>query len=478
MRTGLAALAAAALALPTFAPGTFAQPASVQPGPASPPAEEARTETSDQAAAQDAEREPSVAPLLGPVGNLFGLRDAAEARGLEFSVTYIGEVLRNASGGARRGSAYEGRVDLQADLDLGRAVGWEGAKIHANLFAIHGRGLSRGYAGNILTISGIEALPSTRLYELWFEQSFRGGSIRIGQLAADTEFQVSEYGALFVNSTFGWPASSGANLPSGGPAYPLATPGVRLRLDPAEGWTILAGAFNGDPAGAGEEDPQRRNRDGLRFRLRDEPFVIAEAQYAYGRGGLAGRVNLGAWYHFGRFPDPRFTQDGLSLADPEAGGSARLRRGNHGLYAGVDQAVWRGEGDARVGVFARAGASPGDRNLVSLYADGGIVAKGLVPGRPDDTFGLAAAYARLGGATRGLDRDARLFGTPDAPVRSSEVLIEATYQASVVPGWTVQPVLQRVIRPGGGAMAARAEGDPPRRARDATVIGLRTAIRF
>jgi carbohydrate-selective porin OprB len=55
-------------------------------------------------------------------------------------------------------------------------------------------------------VSNIEALPATRLYELWAEQKLFDNtvSVRVGQLAADTEFILSQYAAVFVNSTFGF----------------------------------------------------------------------------------------------------------------------------------------------------------------------------------------------------------------------------------------------------------------------------------
>jgi hypothetical protein len=60
---------------------------------------------------------------------------------------------------------------------------------HANLFQIHGGGLSRGALLNFMDVSGIEALPSTRLYEMWFEQKWgtklalRAGNRYVGNLA-------------------------------------------------------------------------------------------------------------------------------------------------------------------------------------------------------------------------------------------------------------------------------------------------------
>jgi hypothetical protein len=63
-------------------------------------------------------------------------------------------------------------------------------------------------------------------------------------------------------------------------------------------------------------------------------------------------------------------------------------RANLGIYAVIDQQIWRpptGEADKGAGVFARASASPADRDLIDLYFDGGTIFAGLIPGRPDVT---------------------------------------------------------------------------------------------
>jgi len=121
------------------------------------------------------------------------------------------------------------------DADLEKILGWNGAAFHASIHQIHGHGLSGNNLDNLLVVSGIEALPATRLFNLWIEQKFAGGvSIRAGQLSTQVaptqEFFVSQFGSLFVNATFGWPAIASVNLPSGGPTYPLATPG---------GWRLI-----------------------------------------------------------------------------------------------------------------------------------------------------------------------------------------------------------------------------------------------
>lgn len=428
----------------------------------------------------------TVQDALGLYGDPGGLRGALKAEGVEYSLTYVGDVLGNLSGGMRRGATYGGRLDFQFNADLEKLVGWQGATFHSNLYQIHGGGLSRGFVGNLLTVSSIEALPSSRLYELWVEQKVLDGqlAIKLGQIAADTEFAVSQTSTLFVNSTFGWPNIMGVDLPSGGPAYPLATPVVRLKYVPNANLSLQAGVFNGDPAGGRRSsvDPQRRNRTGTSFRVDDPAFVIAEAAYAYniavGDQGEPGTVTLGGWHHLARFDSPRVDVTGRSLAASSSSGIARRYRGNSGIYGIVDQTIYREPDDPNDGasVFARVSSSPGDRNLIDLYFDAGIAYKGLIPGRSDDTVGVGFALSSLSSSARGLDADALSLTGLGRLRRTSERAFEATYQAVVSPGVTVQPTFQYVFRPGGGVPNPR--GPAGARVGDAAILGVRATIRY
>ena len=61
-----------------------------------------------------------------------------------------------------------------------------GLTAYANIFQLHGsRGPDRELLDNLNTVSNIEAIPTTRLSEVWLEQSFWNGqaSLRAGQLA-------------------------------------------------------------------------------------------------------------------------------------------------------------------------------------------------------------------------------------------------------------------------------------------------------
>ena len=388
----------------------------------------------------------------------------------------------------RRRAILEGLLDLEIDVDLGPLVGWQGALLHTNLFQIHGAGLSRGTLDNIITVSGIEALPSSRVYELSFEQKLFDDrfSLRFGQLAADTEFAVTQTGTVFVNSTFGWPNNMAVVIPSGGPIYPLAVPGIRAKYVPNPNLSLQVGVFDGDPAGparsGADPDPQRRNRTGTNFRTNDPALVIAEAAYAYniepGSTGEAGTVTLGGWHHFGRFDSLRFDGNRVPLASPDSTGIARRFRGDSGLYGIIDQTIYREPDDPNDGasVFVRVAGGPSDRNLIDLYVDAGIAYKGLVPGRSDDTVGIAFALSRVSRTARAFDTDTILATGAPGPRRSSEAVLEATYQAVLGPGVTVQPDVQYIFRPSGGIANPR---DPDAgRIRNAAVFGLRTTIRY
>ena len=408
-------------------------------------------------------------PSLAPIDDLRDrLRDTY---GLYLHGNYIGDPYGDIGGGVRRGAAYAGRLDLQLDVDADKVAHLTGTTLHANAYQIHGRDLTNDI-GNLLSSNDIAALPTTRLYELWIEQKFGESlSVRAGQIGIDVEFLTSDYGANFIDATFGWPGLPALDLPEGGPAYPLATPAVRVRFNPVRSLTILAAVFDGEPAGPGPGNPQARDPSGLNFRLSDPPLVFTEAQYRYnqvaqGGEGLPGTLKVGGFAHFDHFPDQRF-------------GPLVQHTPDYGVYGVVDQQVYRVSGDEPdkgVGLFARIIAAPADRNLVDFYADAGFAALGLVPGREEDLFGLAAAFAHISPEAAAADRATSAATEIAAPVRDFEAVIEATYQIRVIPGFTLQPTFQYVMHPGGNIADPLRTGLAP--IRNAEVLGVTTIVRF
>ncbi len=404
--------------------------------------------------------------------------------GIKFAATYIGETLGNVSGGLKQGGVYEGRLNLAVDADLQKLAGLRELSFHANMFQLHGDGLSRENLQNFLVASGIEALPSTRLYELWFERKWGDTfSVRAGQLAADQEFMNAKYTDVFTNASLGWPAITSLDLPSGGPSPPLAALGARARANIGQNLTLVGGIFDGDAAGPGSSDPQLRDNTGTNFRINDPPLVIGEAQFIWngekGDPGLAGKFKIGGWRHFGQFPDQRYTLGGISIALAPSPGMPANLSGDYGIYSVFEQKLYRvgNDADRGIGIFARVSSSPSDRNLIDLYADGGIEFVGLADSRPKDKFGIAAGYARVSSRARGLDFDYQQVMGPAWPVRSFESVLTTVYQYEVRGGFTLQPNFQYFGHPGGGATSPMGP-NPGKSLKDAAVFGLRTVLKF
>ena len=186
---------------------------------------------------------------------------------------------------------------------------WKGLCFFVDGFQLHGVSITAANIGSLIPVSGIEATPATRLFEIWLEQKmFRERlSVRVGQLAVDSEFLLSEGAAWFLSATYGWPPITAADLPNGGPAYPLSQPAVRVAFNPSDRFGLMAAVYNGDPAGPDcEGDPQRCNAHGLDFELDDPPLLFVEGAYRYNQHALAGTIKLGGWNDFGKFENQRF----------------------------------------------------------------------------------------------------------------------------------------------------------------------------
>jgi porin len=424
-------------------------------------------------------------------GDWGGARTALEDKGIEVVLQYIGETL-GISGGTIPGgphAAFEGRLDMIVNTDLEKLVGWTGGKTHIRAFQIHNANGKNAatYTGSIADPSNIDAIATTRLFTAWFQQEFgKFASIRLGQLAADDEFLTSTTAGGLINGTFGWAGIMAANLPSGGPAYPLATPGVRLQINPSENLSLLGAVFAGDPAGkdcytTGAGVAQLCNKHGTTFSLDGGAFWLGEAQYNANQGpdakGLAASYKIGGWYHSGDFRDQQYGIDtGTGTVIPLGGGTTTdpiTLRGNLGVYGVVDQMFWRGA-DSSASFFVRAGAVNSDRSLVSWYIDGGVGLKGFIPGRAADTFTIGVAHAQISRDAVAADS---FYSAAGWPRRSGETVLELSYIAQIAPWWSLQPDFQYIHRPAGNVYIDAS--DPTLGViKDAYVFGVRTTMTF
>ena len=364
-------------------------------------------------------------------------------QGIDLFFDYTGEVMSNVSGGDRTGSGYNGLASFGIDADLNQALDWQGLTLRLSGMELHGSGIS-SRVGDVLGASNIEGHGSVRLYESWVEKSFAGESfsLRVGLLLADEEFSTVDTAGLFLNSTFGWPEFISMNTVNTGPAFYIPALGLRLRWEPGESWYGQIGVFDGDPFDSPEGD-DTVNRHGLHW----EPgngqgtFGMVEVGYGHnqseGADGLPGMYKLGGWWHSGEFEDFR---DGAS------------HDGIQGVYASGEQMVYREYSDQGLSLFVRAGFAPKDRSTIDYSFQVGLNYVGLIPGRDIDTTALGLSQAHI---------------TDDLSARTSESVIEASYEFVMSDDFIIQPSVQWVGDPGAtGALD------------DAVVLGLRVNLSF
>ncbi len=425
------------------------------------------------------------------LGDSLGIRPALADHGVEIYGGYTAEVWGNTTGGLKQGAVYTGLLDFGAEVDLEKAIGWQGASFNTTWLWLSGRDASEELAGNFLTISNIAGFETLRMLELWFQQDLfqredgpSGLSIRLGQLTADSEFVTSDYASLFINGTFGWPAFLYTNLPEGGPGYPMGTLGFRVAVSPWEWMTFQSAVFQGNVFA------QNVNRHGFRWDLNaDQGYLwMNEAQFRWNQdpAALPGQVKFGAWFHTADFENmDSSARDFDAHVDP----ANETHPWNFGFYSVVDQMLYRepGEsslspaepdgktitsfkGDKRVvttpsnqglGWFGRIAFEHENRNFVSFYFDTGLAYTGLIPTRDEDQLGVAFGYAQISSGSR------RTLESEGARGVGAEMVLEVTYQAVITPWLTIQPDVQFIINPGG-----------TQDLNNAFVIGARAAITF
>jgi porin len=407
------------------------------------------------------------------LGDMWGLHPWLSKYGLSLSILETSEVLGNASGGVNQGFAYDGLTQMILQLDTQRAFNWYGGTFNVSGLQIHGRNLSADNLYTLQTASGIEADDATRLWELWYQQKFLQEDrldVKIGQQSLDQEFMVSQNALLFVNTMFGWPMLPSADMPGGGPAYPLSALGIRARIRPVDSLTFLTGVFNGSPVSDNNGDPQKQNPSGTSFPLNGGALAIAEMQYSYPSLGsmvsadqsesLSGVYKLGFWYDTEDFADQEFDNE--------------THQGNYAVYAVMDQMIWNDpndpDGDRAINFFARAMGTPlEDRNPIDFSLNAGFTFHEPIPHRGDDTFGVGMGYAQVSDSVADLDQASGL------PVQSGETFVEVTYQYQLTPWCQLQPDFQYVFNPGGGIPNPNAPGQE---VKDEAVIGMRMNIIF
>ena len=374
-------------------------------------------------------------------------RSTLQDYGISYDAVYIQDFISNHGGGMKRaGADIDGimesmsHVYLTMELDTEAAGLWKNGTLFSSAFYHDGANPTTDFIGDLQIAENYMADDGFKIYELWYEHSFDLFGTELSLLAGlhdlNGEFSVTEYGLLFVQSSFGFNNEISNNIAVAN--YPVAALGFRAKWDIADNFFYRGEISDGDPG---------RDNCGLRhvnLGSKDGFVTFHEMVYHFGdmedSKSMPGTYKMGGWYHSDEFDDVR---------DTDANGNAIVHDGNYGIYFIADQMLLPGEGDTGMGAFFQIGGVPDDRNQVDFYVGAGIHYKGIIPQREDDIFGLAIAYAQIGDDQRDVDDlaeddPALSFHSTD----SHETVIELTYKTQVLAWLAVQPGVQRIFNPG------------------------------
>ncbi len=334
--------------------------------------------------------------------------------GFKFEASYIGDVVNNLSGGIKTGTRYLGMANIRAGFDTEKAGLWKGTFVYVNAANTHGAMPSAELLGDMQVASNIEAGNHTYIQELWIKQAFKNLELTAGLQDLNVEFAASEYGAMFLNSSFGILPIVSGNIPA--PIFPLTSLGLTAKWNILKNTTLLAAVYDGSPSDF-DYNPYNLN---WRFNNGDGMLAIAELQQQVEINKLPGVYKLGAYTHnhfIGRLFDQNF---------PDS-----LNHTTLGLYAYGDQELWQ-SGNKNLGMFFQLGYSPSKQSANHHYVGLGMNLTGLFGKTNSNILGLAVAHS---GFEAGM---------------GSETTIEMSYQANITPNVFIQPDIQYIIDPSGG----------------------------
>jgi len=279
-------------------------------------------------------------------------------------------------------------------VDTSRAQLWPGGKLFVHGRRNHGGNPTGDIIGDLQTASNIEAPDMFLVHEAWYEQQFDNGQVSIlfGLYDLNTEFLVSDYATLFLNSSFGIEPEVSGNVPTS--IFPKAGISLRGRVQSDKGYLQVA-ILDGDP--------QTR-----KLSTSEGQMIVVEGSL----GIAAGDWKAGYWRH-----TAEKLYNGQSFS------------GDYGFYGIVDQEIFPLNHGGSIGAFLQLGWVPHSRNEITQYIGAGLHMNGLVPGRGQDDLGIAIARAYTHVAI--------------------ESTIELTYRLVVSSWLSVQPSLQWIFHPGG-----------------------------
>jgi porin len=347
-------------------------------------------------------------------GDWGGFRDAMGKKGVVFDADLLLTPQSVLGGGGDTGAQFWGNAEYTLNVDTGKAGLWPGGFLKVRANSGFGDSVLRD-AGAFVPVNTAALLPrpsdpTTALMHATFMQFL---SPKLGMVAGKF-FTVDMAHGEFAGNYRTQFSNAALVVPSTAALVPISTFGGGIILLPWKGTALSALVV--DPSGkTTDNDVSEAFRDGV--------MLLTGAQVGVKPFGLAGHQHLQfVWSdkerlsleqdpsnlarflvteEFPRLGNPgpilrriieRFLPELLVPVQP-----LKHERDTWAVFYGFDQYLWQPGGNPKrgIGVFFTFGATDGEANPIKYSYAVGIGGNGVVPARPNDTFGIAWARTEL-----------------------------------------------------------------------------------
>lgn len=405
----------------------------------------------------------SLGKRLVLTGDWGGLRTTLAEHGFQAKLSLTQVYQGIADGGRDKSPAYGGWVNLQLDFDTQKMGLWPGGFLMLRMDANfedsinpHTGALLPANSNSLMPEPGKRTLTLSHVVYTQFLSEKLG--VFLGKLDTTSgdmnDFAHGRGDQQFMNTAFCFNPVSGLTAP-------YSTLGAGFVVLPVPDLQIAVTAFdtNGSALYSGFDTV-----------FKGAMTYSAEARLKTKFFGLTGHQLLGVGYSTADFASlealsnidlPRFVGNRPTPYGGALGKALRLKSldlkesGSWNVYYNFDQYFLQDAQDPTqgLGIFGRFGAADGDTNPIERFYSFGFGGKGMIPGRPNDRYGVGYYYMQTSGNIPGK------VGIGD------EQGGELFYTFAVTPWMHVTPDIQII--------------DPARKANDTTVVvGARCQLLF
>lgn len=377
---------------------------------------------------------PSAADIITGTGALGRSLGISPDTGLYLGGAWIGNTDYLFSGGVNdtQRSTNNSLFILNFTIDANKLMGWKGATWSAEFLQFDGQNTNAN-AGSIQGYNGLPGstpLDRSELYQLWYRQSLFSDRLifRIGKSLPSLDFDNVVKPVALDNEQLYIPAVSGLlytpifiNPSTLGvmPGYYNSAYGVTASYAPIKEWYVTAGAYDGSLA------------SGTQTGLNVLPGFTGSYLYV-GETGLnwllgqykkPGNIGVGTWTNTGPISGPATIPQQI---------------GASGTYIFGSQRLWYKDpnmDNSGISMYFQYGINNSAALPITQYGGAGLTFFGLIPHRPNDSFGAGVAISQLNQNT---------FSN------YSETMYQGYYQLQVIKGIYLEPALSYIPNPGAG----------------------------